>query len=216
MTHSKLLFAMACAMVAAPSQAASIVWQDDDPLSGPTITNNLTVNTVDASVITGDPSRTAVGEVVLTGAAKFVSIASTDLPLPAGSDGRDFSLSFDYFVPNNTTLDALPDGSSPDLFWGQIGFDGGNDGSAGFISAGAAGSGWGTITVTGTVPAGAVNVQGLMVLADGGFGSGAPNGDGTGVALYVDNFLLTVDAIPEPTSGVLLVLTACGFAARRR
>lgn len=216
MTRSTLLLAMASAMCVSSTQAAQVLWQDDAPLTPPSVTANLIVNTVDASGITADPSRTAVGDVILTGAAKFVSVNSGALVLPAGSDDQPFSLSLDYFVPNGTTLDALPGGSSPDLFWLQIGFDGGNDGSIGFIGAGAAGNGWNTLTLTGTVPNGATDIIGSLVLADGGFGAGTPNGTGTGTALFIDNIRLEVDAIPEPTSFVLMAVGACGLVARRR
>lgn len=203
-------------MCASSTQAAQILWQDDDPLTPPSVANNLIVNTVDATGLTGDATRTAVGDVILTGAAKFVSVSSGPLTLPAGSDDQPFTLSLDYFVPNGTTLDALPDGSSPDLFWLQIGFDGGNDGSVGFLGAGAAGSGWNTLTLNGTVPNGATDIQGFLVLADGGFGAGTPNGTGTGTALFIDNIRLEVDAIPEPTSFVLMAVGACGLVVRRR
>lgn len=213
-----LLFTMVIAMAAAQSQAATIVWQDDDPLSGTSVSNNgLIVNTVDASVITSDPTRTAVGDVIFpSGGPKFVSIGSTDLPAPAGSDDQPLTFTVDYFVPDTTTLDALPDGSSPDLFWLQISYDGGNNGSAGFIGAGAAGNGWNTITLNSSVPAGTSTIQGLMVMADGGFGAGTPNGTGVGTAVFVDNFRIEVETIPEPTSLLLLAGGALGLVARRR
>lgn len=223
MTRVTLLSLLVGAVCAANAQAATLtLWQDDDPLTAPSVPANLIVNTVDASVITSDPTRTAVGEVILTGASKFVSFNPGALPITPGSYGQDFTLSLDYFVPQGTTLDTLPDGSSPDLFWLQADANGTNIGaSVGFISNSAAGSGWNTLVLNGTVPANVgpaavTDMTPFFVLADGGFGAGTPNGTGSGVALYVDNVRFDVGFVPEPGSFALISVGALGLLGYRR
>ncbi len=212
-TTSFLATALAAIVMSGSAQAA-VFYEDLDPLTAPNAVNGLIVNTVDGVAATGDASRALVGEVVLTGGARFVGFNPGDMAVPAALAGQDFTFTMDYFVPQGTTLDALPDGSSPDLFWLQISFDGGNNGSAGFVGGGAAGSGWNTITLTGTLPATIGTINPLFVLADGGFGAGTPNGTGSGTAVYVDNFVL--DIVPEPASLSLLGLGGLCVLRRRR
>lgn len=222
MNRLALLGAVACVMFASTASAA-FVYSDPDPVTAPNTVANLIVNTIDASGITGDPSRTAVGEVILDGAnngQKFVGFNPGPLTIPTSLHGMPYTLSVDYFIPTGTGMDSLPDGSSPDLFWLQGDFNESNVGqSAGFIGGAAAGGGWQTLTLSGTVPAATgpipvTSVTPLFVMADGGFGAGTPNGDGVTPALYVDNFVLNI--APEPASLMLVLLGAFGLVARRR
>lgn len=98
-------------------------------------------------------------------------------------------------VERRTTLDSLPGGGSPDLFYLQINFNGANSGSAGFIGAEAAGAAWNRLTLQGNIPSGTTTVKPLFVVADGGFGGAAPNGTGTGAAVHVDSFRVEVGAL---------------------
>lgn len=226
MNLSRSLLACACALFAGYAHATPIVvFEDPDPVSvAPNAAVNLIVNPVDGFTATGDASRGTVGEVILDGAnngIKFVGFNPGPISIDPSLRGLPFEFSMDYFVPDGTDLDSLPDGSSPDLFWLQLDANGANVGiSAGFIGEGAAGSGWNSIVINGTVPETAGpfptdDLTPLFVMADGGFGGGLPNGDGVTPALYVDNFRLTV-TIPEPTSAALLATMGLGLVARRR
>lgn len=171
------------------------LWVDEAPLSGDSVNNSgLTVNQVSSLSATGDASFGLSGEVVLTGQTKFGNISPGTLAVDPSYRGTGYELTVDYFVPPGTTLDSLPGGGSADVFYVQINFNGVNTASAGFVGSDAAGSGWQTITLTGTVPGNANNAQPFFIVADGGFGAGTPNGTGSGVALYIDNLRFTVDA----------------------
>lgn len=98
-------------------------------------------------------------------------------------------------VERRTTLDSLPGGGSPDLFYLQINFNGANSGSAGFIGAEAAGAAWNRLTLQGNIPSGTTTVKPLFAVADGGFGGAAPNGTGTGAAVHVDSFRFELGAL---------------------
>lgn len=207
-----LSFALA-AMLLNTTHAQTIIWQVDDPGymdDGMGSRTNgefdvpsdvllpdfgLTITEVDGNSATGDASRAIIGGVTIpdnTGstAQTFQNFNSTTLPIDPSLQGSNFTYSIDYFVPNDTTLDD-PTGSSPDLFYIQIDFNGVNSGSAGFVGAGAAGSGWNTATVSGTIPATATEFLAFGLIVDGGFGGSPANADGTGVELYVDNILIT-------------------------
>ena len=204
---------MAAATLASTTFAQTVIWQDDDPgymddgmgnrtngeftvpsdVSLPDF--GLTITEFDGNTVTGDASRAIVGGVTMpdnTGATAqlFQNFNSTTLPLDPSLQGSNFTYSIDYFVPNDTTLDN-PTGESADLFYIQINFDGVNSGSAGFVGEGAAGTGWQTATVSGTIPATATEFLAFGLIVDGGFGGSPANADGTGVALYVDNILIT-------------------------
>ncbi len=164
-----------------------VLWDDSNPLSGDSNGNSgFNVNTVDGLAATGDATRGSVGQVILTGNTRYGNISPGELPIASQYRGTGYELRFDYFVPVNTTLDA------PDSLYGQINFNGNNTDSAGFVGQNVAGSGWNTITVTGTVPGNANNAQPFIILADGGFGAFPPNGNGSGTAFYIDNLTLTV------------------------
>lgn len=210
------VLAIATFVAMSSAHADIVVYDDPDPLAAGNTANNIIVNTVDGFTATGDASRALVGEVILTGNTKFVGFNPGPLPLAPELQGEDFTFTMDYFVPTGTTLDENVAGS-PDQFWLQIGFDGGNNGSAGFVGSGAAGNGWNTITLTGTLPPAINDITPLFVLADGGFGAGTPNGTGSGTALYVDNFRLTVtNPIPEPSTMALGFIGVAALLVKRR
>ncbi len=162
------------------------LWQDNSPLSGISQAgSSISVNTVNGSV-TGDGSRGNVGAVTLNGSSRFESINAGDLNISPQFQGLQFSFTVDYFIPNGTTLDG------PDSVYVQINFNGNNSGSAGFVGLAEAGTGWNTITLTGDVPNGTISATPLIIVADGGFGNAQPNGNGQGVAFYVDDIEFTV------------------------
>lgn len=185
-----------------------VVWEDSSPLTSPSMIGGmLIVNTVDASSITNDPTRNAVGEVVFSGVNKFSNISRPPVPVTLAMFGQTATLSVDYFVPLDTTLD---DNGSPDLFWLQMNINGVNrqdDNTAGFIGESFAGAGWRTLTLDYNIPPDATDLRPLIVVADGGFGSGTPNGTGEGTAFYIDNIKLEVGVVPEPPS-ILAALTS--------
>lgn len=174
-------------------QGTGVLWDDQNPLSGTSVASSLLVNTVDGLALTGDATRGQVGAVTLNGSTRYKNLSGGTFPLNSSASGTGYQLSIDYFVPINTTLDN-PTGASPDVFYVQINFNGSNAGSAGFVTATAAGLGWNTITETGTVPSGTTSVQPFFIIADGGFKDGPPNGNGMGVAVYIDNLYLSIDA----------------------
>ncbi|MEM7311957.1 MAG: hypothetical protein AAF497_02275, partial [Planctomycetota bacterium] len=61
-----------------------------------------------------------------------------------------------------------------------------NAGTAGFRRLEDAGTGWGTITLDGTIPGNANSATPLVIVVDGANG-GPVNGTGSGIAVYVDN-----------------------------
>lgn len=169
------------------------LWEDNAPASGISAVNNLIdINTVDGQAATGDASRGSIGQVILSGDGRFGNISSGTVLVDSQFQGTGYELRIDYFVPPGTTLDSLPGGSSPDTFYVQANFNGVNTSSVGFVDAAAAGSGWQSITLTGTVPDNTTNAQGFFIVADGGFGGAAPNGTGTGTAFYIDSIRFTV------------------------
>lgn len=206
-----IAFALATTL-ASTTIAQTVLWQDDDPgymddglgnrtngeftvpsdVSLPDF--GLRITEFDGSAVTGDATRAIVGGVTIPNnmnapGSKFSNFESTVLPLDPSLQGSNFTYSMDVFVPNDTTLDD-PSEMSPDLFYIQINFNGVNSGSAGFLGPGAAGSGWQTITVSGTVPASATEFQAFGLIVDGGFAGSTQTGDGMGTAVYVDNILL--------------------------
>lgn len=188
--------------VTAPSQTNTL-WQDDDPASGITNTssNMLQVTQVSGSAATGDSSRALVGQVVLGSGPRFKNINTDELTIDPQYRGTEYSYTIDYFVPPGTTLDD-PGGNSPDVFYVQMNFNGQNTHSAGFVSGAAAGSGWNTITLTDTVPSNATTAQPFFIVADGGFNGGPVNGNGSGVAFYIDNINFTVGLSGSAASSV--------------
>ena len=212
------LLGVAAALAFASTSSAAVLWDDQAPGAGVTSGGNGLI--LNAAV---DPTNAgnAVGEVVFPGTAKFMNLNGNGggpFAITPADHGKAYTVSFDYFVPTGTTMDRLPDGSSPDLFWLEIAFNGTQDGSVGFINNNAAGSGWNTLVINGIVPAGNIlnpttNANPLMVVADGGFGAGTPNGTGSGTALFVDNFYFEI--VPEPASLALLGMGGLAMLRRR-
>lgn len=188
--------------VSQPSNPLTI-WQDNDPLGSESVLgSSLSVNTVSGAAATGDSSRALVGEVILEGTNRYGNINGGTIDVAPEYRGTGFLLSIDYFVPIGTTLDSLPDGSSEDVFYVQLNVNGVNTASAGFISGDdAAGDGWQTVTLSGTLPGNTSNVLPFFIVADGGFGGAAPNGNGSGTAVYIDNIELTIGLVPGSGAG---------------
>lgn len=189
MTRLSSLCVSACLLVGSTAEAV-VLYESLDP--GHTLPEEGGMFPSGLDLLAGfdpDDASNPVGEIVLNGSGKFANTNPGEKILEPESLGRPFRFSADYNIPADTAFDALPDGTSPDLFWLQISFDGVNSGSAGFIGAADAGSGWNTVGFTGVIPADATNFRPLLVLADGGFGDGVPNGDGATTAMYFDNFV---------------------------
>ncbi|MEM8947392.1 MAG: G8 domain-containing protein [Planctomycetota bacterium] len=177
-------------------QDPAVLWVDNAPLTGDSDANvGLSVTTVNGSV-TGDASRGSVGQVAITGNTQYGIITPGTIALDTQYRNTEYSLQVDYFIPNGTTLDG------PDLLYVQINFNGVNSGSAGFQGDEDAGEGWNTIVLTGTIPSNANNVRPAVILADGGIGSAPPNGNGSGVAFYLDNINFTVGLAASSASSV--------------
>lgn len=184
----------------AVSQPSTDLWDDPSPLSGSSIANSgFNVATVSGLTATGDGSRGVVAQVALTGNTRYGNITPGDLSVPSQYRGTAYELSVDYFIPSSTTLDAT------DVMYVQINFNGNNSGSAGFVGLDEANTGWNTITLTGTVPGNAVVALPFVIIADGGIGGpGQPNGNGSGVAVYLDNMRFSVGGQASATSSMLL------------
>ena len=204
--------AAAFAVTSTAAQAAT-VFLDENPPAGGSLANSLTLTNVADPILPG-----TAGEVTDL-AAKFSSVATPTVPVPAAAIGKPFSISVDYLIPSNTEL------NQGDLLYLQVNLNGGNRGSVGFIDpSGAPKDVWSTFTLTNLnfpggdptngplIPAGTNDISAFLILADNGFGPG--NDFPGGLAYYVDNF--RIDLVPEPTSLALFGLGALGLVARRR
>lgn len=189
------------------------VWEEPDPIqAGNSIaTGNLMVTPIDDP--TGDADRQIVGEVDFGMSNQFSSVRpETVAAITPEMHGVSFSYSVDYYVPSTTTMsDNSGNGGNPDSFYLQIDFDGVNSGSIGFLTVdNLEFDTWNTLTLTGTVPEGALDTNPGFVIAEGGFG-GVRSPD-PGVALYIDNMRMTVD-IPGQTGPI--EITPDSFAVTR-
>lgn len=207
--------AAAFAVTSTVAQAATVFF-DGDPPAGGSLANNLTLTNV------ADPMPAGGGDTageVTDLAAKYSSVATPDVPVPAAAIGKPFSISVDYLIPSNTEL------NQGDLLYLQVNLNGTNRGSIGFIDPSAAPKDvWSTFTLTDLnfpggdptngplIPAGTTDISAFLILADNGFGSGSDFPGG--LAYYVDNY--RIDLVPEPTSFALFGLGVVGLVARRR
>ncbi|MGI9243701.1 MAG: hypothetical protein ACR2RV_23090, partial [Verrucomicrobiales bacterium] len=132
--------------------SAAVFWQDDDPLGASSTTvGGLTVTNVNSGPAI-DASHPTAGAVDHAGAVPFSNISPSAGPgtITAADYGQAFSYTIDYFVPAGTVM------AGGDLFYVQLNFNSSANGttgpnlSAGFVGAAAAGSGWNTITLSGT------------------------------------------------------------------
>lgn len=182
---------------------AEAIYLDTDPLSGSSTSAGMTVTTV------ADPAPAEAGDMaglVTDLTAKFSSVQSGDVPIPASAIGNEFAVSVDYFIPSTTDLD------SADLVYLQINLLGsateGNRGSVGFFNPTLPEfqDSWQTLTVTNLnfpaadptngplIPEGTTDISVFLIIADNGFGAGSDFPTG-GTALYVDN--ITIDVFVE-------------------
>lgn len=193
-----------------PAAITVTVWQDDDPLSASSSAGNgLTVTTIANPTGGGTPGN--VGALDESSAGAFSSIVQAATIDASAYAGSTFTLSFNWFVPATTSA------TGNDLFYVQVGFNGVNSGSAGFINELAnAGAGWQTFTWnTGPViPAATTDLDFFIIHVDGGFGG--PPTQSAGTLMYIDNILATVDVIPEPSTTILGGLGMAGLLVRRR
>ena len=199
---TKLTFA-ACSLLACASSYGVVLFDaSTDPLQNSGFA--IATATAGANGIP-DASRGDVLELTYnSGTPGFYNINSGVIDLPAGDEtGLSYTASFDLFIPAATTVD-----SGNNIFI-QFNIDGANSGSNGFVSA--PNGDWQTFSVTGMFTGDATSVQALVVNNDQ-----APAGGTTSPAFYVDNFFIDVEAVPEPSSALLLGLGALGLLRRRR
>lgn len=210
MIRLTLLTAAVCAALTCTA-SADLIYNDEDVPTGSTVANNGTLANVADPVLPG-----TAGELSdLT--AKFSSVATGPIGLPATAPGNPFSVSVDYLIPTGTQLN---DG---DLIYLQLNVDGANRGSVGFANAAnVPRDEWQTLTIDNlnfpggapdngpNLPAGSSTIEGALIIADNGFGAG--NDFPGGLALLVDNLRIDVTTVPEPTALLLTLLASCvGF-----
>ena len=195
---------VSAAAITSVAQAQITLWQDDDPAGASSaLGNGLSVTPI-ASPVGNSATVGLLEEDSMAGAfGNITHVGTFDLTAYAGAT---LSLSFDWHVPTGT------DASANDLWYTQVGWNGGNDGSAGFVNvAGATKDTWSTFSWDLSVPAGAASASMLLIYVDGGF-SGPPTTT-PGDVMYLDNILLTV---PEPTTFALAGLGLAGLLIARR
>ena len=122
------------------SACAITIYSEDGSIGSNTVGNNLTINSVADPTLDDGAGDVAIEASDLT--AKFSSVASGAVPVPAGAIGNAFSISIDYYVPSSTNLDA------DDLIYLQVNLNGSNRGSVGFVNPLDSTDSWNNFTLT--------------------------------------------------------------------
>jgi len=139
--------------------------------------------------------------------ASIINLSLDAGQIDAGLGTYNFYAQFSTYLDQNDYAEiavTFKDAGNADL--GSPVVLGGFDFVAALPSNG--GRGWGGQTLTGSIPVGARSVSILL--------SETKSAGGTNIDGYVDNIILGVDAIPEPTTAVLIMLGAAGWIGRRR
>lgn len=213
MRHFSILCLLAVLPVAANAQPLPLPWDEQNPFN---IDEGSTLETGGGLIVSSvaDPltsGRENVGEVIFPGGSRFMNInngfggGTNEFEILTEDYGKMYRWSLDYYFPDDTAFDANGTaGGSPDLFWVQSNFNGlnvapfeFNHGFIGPMNEGVVAGQWNTLTgmnvIPETIDGGAVTfISPQIVLVDGGFGDGTPNGDGVTVAMYIDNIKFEV------------------------
>jgi hypothetical protein len=166
-----------------------VLWQDDDPAGPQSFLNNGLIVT---------PTNSPVGNSAIVGVldqsgisnppSLFANMTATNnpIPVPLSYEGKTATLSVDYYVPTNTVM------STGDALYLQIQWNAGGTGPFSAFATHPVPQGvWGTLTASGTVPAGVTNIAPLVIFTDGGFAPG--NEDAApGTTMYLDNAIFSV------------------------
>ena len=200
------------------AHAATFILSSDTFGTGQNILNAGNAN-VALTTTAGDPTSSGHGNV---GSADIApggrwgevraQVNSLAIPVESTPGTDTFSMSLDVYIPSATTF-AATDRVGVILRW-----NGSNTNNNQVFRTwdSFTPDTWETVTLTGTLPVNGGDGQPLtsvvpIISFDDNPADAAP-----GVAAHIDNWSLSVTGVPEPSTGILGVLSAALFLCRRR